>query len=84
MLILDEASFHRDYVTFLSFFSVGPCTSVMLNCTQPDSLSLLKAIQPVFDLNPIRPVTNVSSPTSVSIGFTLYGILGVVRDIALT
>ncbi|XP_059196363.1 5-hydroxytryptamine receptor 3A-like [Centropristis striata] len=49
----------------------------MLNCSRPDPISLLKALQPVFNLSSIRPVMNLSTPTKVSIGFTMFGILGV-------
>ncbi|XP_070765026.1 5-hydroxytryptamine receptor 3C-like [Enoplosus armatus] len=49
----------------------------MLNCSQPDPPSLLEALRPVFNLSSIRPVMDMSTPTNVSIGFTLFGILGV-------
>uniref|UniRef100_A0A3B4XVD6 Uncharacterized protein n=1 Tax=Seriola lalandi dorsalis TaxID=1841481 RepID=A0A3B4XVD6_SERLL len=52
----------------------------MLNCSQPNTLSLLEALQPVFKLSSIRPVMNMSTITNVSISFTMFGILGVVRD----
>uniref|UniRef100_A0A8C3A0I9 Uncharacterized protein n=1 Tax=Cyclopterus lumpus TaxID=8103 RepID=A0A8C3A0I9_CYCLU len=57
--------------------------SVMLNCSRPDTPSLLEALQPVFNLSSIRPVMNLSTPTNVSIDFTIYSILGVVRDNSL-
>lgn len=63
--------------------SVAPCGSVMLNCSQPDPPSLLSALEPAFNLSFIRPVVNMSTPTTVGIGFTLYAIMGVVRDHAL-
>ncbi|XP_008289935.1 5-hydroxytryptamine receptor 3E-like [Stegastes partitus] len=49
----------------------------MLNCSSPDTLSLLAALQPVFKLNPIRPVMNLSTTTNVSVSFIMIGILGV-------
>ncbi|XP_034386299.1 5-hydroxytryptamine receptor 3A-like [Cyclopterus lumpus] len=49
----------------------------MLNCSRPDTPSLLEALQPVFNLSSIRPVMNLSTPTNVSIDFTIYSILGV-------
>ncbi|KAF3835207.1 hypothetical protein F7725_027765 [Dissostichus mawsoni] len=36
----------------------------------------IQALQPVFKLNEIRPTMNMSTPTNVSIGFVLFGILG--------
>lgn len=41
---------------------------------------MLEALDPVFNLSAIRPVMNLSTPTNVSIYFTLFGILGVVSD----
>ncbi|XP_028443533.1 5-hydroxytryptamine receptor 3E-like [Perca flavescens] len=49
----------------------------MLSCSRPDPPSLLEALEPVFNMRSIRPVINVSTPTNVSIDFTLFGILGV-------
>ncbi|XP_042369567.1 5-hydroxytryptamine receptor 3A-like [Plectropomus leopardus] len=49
----------------------------MLNCSRPDPQSLLEALQPVFKLSSIRPVVDMSVPTNISIGFILFGILGV-------
>uniref|UniRef100_A0A8D3DXI4 5-hydroxytryptamine receptor 3A-like n=1 Tax=Scophthalmus maximus TaxID=52904 RepID=A0A8D3DXI4_SCOMX len=49
----------------------------MLNCSQPDAPSLLEALKPVFNLKSIRPVMNVSTPTTVNIFIILFGILGV-------
>ncbi|KAF7667222.1 hypothetical protein LDENG_00072030 [Lucifuga dentata] len=49
----------------------------MLNCSQPELPALLEALQPVFNLNAIRPVMNTSTPTKVKVGFVMYGILGV-------
>lgn len=56
----------------------------MLNCSQPDQPALLEALRPVFNLRSIRPVMNLSTPTFVSIDFTVFAILGVVRDATLT
>lgn len=74
-----EVHFNHQDDTFL-FSSVAPCSSIMLNCSQPDPPSLLDALRPVFNLGTIRPVMNLSTPTNVSINFILFGILGVVRD----
>ncbi|XP_067370018.1 uncharacterized protein [Channa argus] len=62
---------------FICVLMHAPSGSVQLNCTQPDLPSLLAALTPVFNLNPIRPVFNLSTPTSVNVSFTLFGILGV-------
>ncbi|XP_058494816.1 5-hydroxytryptamine receptor 3C-like [Solea solea] len=52
-------------------------SSSMLNCSEPNTPSLLEALKPVFKLNSIRPVMNLSTVTNVSISFTLFAILGV-------
>ncbi|XP_036971873.1 5-hydroxytryptamine receptor 3C-like isoform X2 [Acanthopagrus latus] len=62
---------------FISVLMHAPCSSLMVNCSQPDLPSLLEALTPVFTLSSIRPVMNTSTPTRVSIDFTMYGILGV-------
>ncbi|XP_073331885.1 5-hydroxytryptamine receptor 3A-like [Pagrus major] len=62
---------------FISVLMHAPCSSFKLNCSKPDRPSLLEALKPVFNLSSIRPVMNVSTPTRISIDFTLYGILGV-------
>ncbi|KAM3876392.1 5-hydroxytryptamine receptor 3A-like [Diretmus argenteus] len=49
----------------------------MVNCSRPGSPALLEALGPVFNQRFIRPVKNMATPTNVSIGFILYGILGV-------
>ncbi|XP_041647337.1 5-hydroxytryptamine receptor 3A-like [Cheilinus undulatus] len=49
----------------------------MLNCTRPDTPSLLEALGPVFNMSSIRPVMNASTPTNITISFVLAGILGV-------
>ena len=52
--------------------------AAMLNCSSPTPPALLKALAPVFNLSGIRPVSNLSTPTTVKIGFIMFGILGVV------
>ncbi|XP_033821625.1 5-hydroxytryptamine receptor 3A-like [Periophthalmus magnuspinnatus] len=49
----------------------------MLNCTSPNPTALLQALSPVFELNSIRPVSNLSTHTMVSVEFIMFGILGV-------
>uniref|UniRef100_A0A3P9MGZ9 Uncharacterized protein n=1 Tax=Oryzias latipes TaxID=8090 RepID=A0A3P9MGZ9_ORYLA len=49
----------------------------VLNCTGSDVPSLVNALQPVFNLGSIRPVTNASNPVTVYLIFTLTAILGV-------
>ncbi|XP_074492809.1 5-hydroxytryptamine receptor 3A-like [Sebastes fasciatus] len=53
------------------------CSAIEVNCSQPTQPALLEALTPVFNLSAIRPVMNMTTPTNVSIFFTLYGILGV-------
>uniref|UniRef100_A0A3Q3DWY6 Neurotransmitter-gated ion-channel ligand-binding domain-containing protein n=1 Tax=Hippocampus comes TaxID=109280 RepID=A0A3Q3DWY6_HIPCM len=43
-----------------------------------NQLALLEALKPMFKMGAIRPVTNMTTPTNVSLYFLLYGILGVV------
>nr|XP_057929164.1 5-hydroxytryptamine receptor 3A-like isoform X2 [Doryrhamphus excisus] len=62
---------------FISLLLHGSCNSVMQNCSRPDSLALLEALRPVFNLSSIRPVVNISTVTHVHIDFILVGILGV-------
>uniref|UniRef100_A0A3P9MGH6 5-hydroxytryptamine (serotonin) receptor 3A n=1 Tax=Oryzias latipes TaxID=8090 RepID=A0A3P9MGH6_ORYLA len=57
----------------IKMFSVA-----VLNCTGSDVPSLVNALQPVFNLGSIRPVTNASNPVTVYLIFTLTAILGVV------
>lgn len=52
----------------------------MPNCSTPEPPSLLAALTPVFSLNTIRPVYNLTTTTQVYIEFILFGILGVVRE----
>lgn len=63
----------------LVFAVLAPCSPAMLNCTRPDSPALLEALRPVFNLSSIRPVQNLSTTTYVTMDFTLFGILGLVR-----
>ncbi|XP_077964421.1 uncharacterized protein LOC120823430 [Gasterosteus aculeatus] len=65
------------FIILISVLMHAPCGSVMLNCSQPDPPSLLSALEPAFNLSFIRPVVNMSTPTTVGIGFTLYAIMGV-------
>ncbi|KAM7012025.1 5-hydroxytryptamine receptor 3A-like [Tautogolabrus adspersus] len=62
---------------FISLLLYAPCSPAMLNCTRPDTPSLLEALEPVFKLRTIRPVMDMSTPTNVTIDFVLVGILGV-------
>ncbi|XP_032428178.1 5-hydroxytryptamine receptor 3A-like [Xiphophorus hellerii] len=55
----------------------GLCSSFKVNCSKPDQPSLLAALSPVFDLMAIRPVMNQTTHTTITMYFTLYGILGV-------
>ncbi|XP_061594965.1 5-hydroxytryptamine receptor 3A-like [Cololabis saira] len=55
----------------------SPCSAILAKCSEPDSASLLHALQPVFDLSPIRPVINVSTQTTVGLDFHMLAILGV-------
>ncbi|XP_028259588.1 5-hydroxytryptamine receptor 3A-like [Parambassis ranga] len=61
----------------ISLLISASCSSSMLRCSRPDPPSMLEALDPVFNLSSIRPVMNLSTPTNVSIYFTLFGILGV-------
>ncbi|KAM3618980.1 uncharacterized protein V6R79_001225 [Siganus canaliculatus] len=54
--------------------SSAPCTSITVNCSRPDTTSLLEALRPVFNLRDIRPVMNISTTTNVNINFILFGI----------
>nr|XP_029489431.1 5-hydroxytryptamine receptor 3A-like [Oncorhynchus nerka] len=57
----------------------APCLrcKIVVNCTNPNTISLLAALENVMTLYSIRPVMNLSTPTNISMYFTLYGILGV-------
>ncbi|XP_015250247.1 PREDICTED: 5-hydroxytryptamine receptor 3E-like [Cyprinodon variegatus] len=62
---------------FLFLSTAAPFSSAVLNCSQPTPASLLRSLEPVFELKSLRPVINISVPTRVGIEFTLFGILGV-------
>ncbi|KAM9503506.1 5-hydroxytryptamine receptor 3A-like [Salvelinus alpinus] len=70
----------------VTIVSPAPCLrcKIVVNCTNPNTISLLAALENVMKLYSIRPVMNLSTPTNISMYFTLYGILGVhtgkVRD----
>ncbi|XP_042178835.1 5-hydroxytryptamine receptor 3A isoform X1 [Oncorhynchus tshawytscha] len=57
----------------------APCLrcKIVVNCTNPNTIALLAALENVMKLYSIRPVMNLSTPTNISMYFTLYGILGV-------
>ncbi|XP_019731022.1 5-hydroxytryptamine receptor 3C-like [Hippocampus comes] len=55
----------------------APCNAISINCSAPNQLALLEALKPMFKMGAIRPVTNMTTPTNVSLYFLLYGILGV-------
>ncbi|XP_063058147.1 5-hydroxytryptamine receptor 3C-like [Engraulis encrasicolus] len=49
-----------------------------LNCSEPNTQSLLAAFKTdIFPFNAVRPVNQLTTPTNISIYFTLYAILGV-------
>ncbi|CAN9500976.1 unnamed protein product [Ophioblennius macclurei] len=62
---------------FISVLMCAPSSTTMLNCSHPDTPSLLEVLRPVFNLNDIRPVMEVSTTTNVTLDFIIYGILGV-------
>uniref|UniRef100_A0A3Q2V3S5 Neurotransmitter-gated ion-channel ligand-binding domain-containing protein n=1 Tax=Haplochromis burtoni TaxID=8153 RepID=A0A3Q2V3S5_HAPBU len=64
--------------TFLLSF-VAQYSSTLLNCSNPDSPSMLEALKPVFNLNAIRPVVNTTTVTNIGISITVFGILGVLK-----
>ncbi|XP_069009004.1 5-hydroxytryptamine receptor 3A-like [Embiotoca jacksoni] len=53
------------------------CSTSNLTCSEPNQPALLHALTPVFNLSAIRPVQNITTCTTISMYFTLYGILGV-------
>ncbi|XP_061681476.1 uncharacterized protein LOC133503673 isoform X2 [Syngnathoides biaculeatus] len=67
----------RSWVIMLLVFIPAPCSTITINCSQPNQLALLEALKPIFKMGLIRPVTNMTTPTNVSLHFLLYGILGV-------
>uniref|UniRef100_A0A668VPH8 5-hydroxytryptamine receptor 3A-like n=1 Tax=Oreochromis aureus TaxID=47969 RepID=A0A668VPH8_OREAU len=52
----------------------------MLNCSNPDTPSMLEALKPVFNLKAIRPVVNITTVTNIGLFLTVFGIMGVVND----
>ncbi|KAM9385798.1 5-hydroxytryptamine receptor 3A [Pholidichthys leucotaenia] len=48
-----------------------------LSCKEGHSGPTHESMQDVFDLQPFRPVVNLSNPTIANISFTLYAVLGV-------
>ncbi|XP_028301247.1 5-hydroxytryptamine receptor 3A-like isoform X2 [Gouania willdenowi] len=65
------------FLSITLLLCVPPSTSAMLHCTDPSPMSLLVALQPVFELSAIRPVRLYSTPLNVTTDFVMYGILGV-------
>uniref|UniRef100_A0A4W5KZL2 5-hydroxytryptamine (serotonin) receptor 3A n=1 Tax=Hucho hucho TaxID=62062 RepID=A0A4W5KZL2_9TELE len=63
----------------VTIVSPAPCLrcKIVVNCTKPNTISLLAALENVMTMYSIRPVMNLSTPTDISMHFTLYGILGV-------
>uniref|UniRef100_A0A3B3HT10 5-hydroxytryptamine receptor 3A-like n=2 Tax=Oryzias latipes TaxID=8090 RepID=A0A3B3HT10_ORYLA len=64
-------------VLLITLLMYAPSSVAVLNCTGSDVPSLVNALQPVFNLSSIRPVTNASNPVTVDLIFTLTAILGV-------
>ncbi|XP_037554140.1 5-hydroxytryptamine receptor 3E [Nematolebias whitei] len=60
----------------LLFMSVSVCFSKLV-CKESQSGPSYESVQAVFDLQPFRPVVNLSSPTITNLSFTLYAVLGV-------
>lgn len=55
-----------------------------LNCSEPNTQSLLAAFKTdIFPFNAVRPVNQLTTPTNISIYFTLYAILGVVSPVSV-
>ncbi|XP_037105053.1 5-hydroxytryptamine receptor 3E-like [Syngnathus acus] len=61
----------------LLIFIPAQCIAIKVNCSEPNQLALLEALKPIFQMGAIRPVTNMTTPTNVSLHFLLYAILGV-------
>nr|XP_061791002.1 5-hydroxytryptamine receptor 3C-like [Nerophis lumbriciformis] len=75
---LKQALLARNPMLILLFlFIPAPCVTIKVNCSQPNQVALLEALRPIFRMGAIRPVTNMTTPTNVSLHFLLYGILGV-------
>uniref|UniRef100_A0A668VT58 5-hydroxytryptamine (serotonin) receptor 3B n=1 Tax=Oreochromis aureus TaxID=47969 RepID=A0A668VT58_OREAU len=65
----DKGILLRDHEgTFLLSFA-AQYGSTMLNCSNPDTPSTLEALSPIFNLNAIRPVVNITTVTNVAIRF---------------
>uniref|UniRef100_A0A3Q4G3L4 5-hydroxytryptamine receptor 3A-like n=1 Tax=Neolamprologus brichardi TaxID=32507 RepID=A0A3Q4G3L4_NEOBR len=56
---------HHKGTFLLSLVAQYSCT--ILNCSNPDTPSLLEALSPVFNLNAIRPVMNITTVTNVGL-----------------
>lgn len=63
-----------------SFWTVSVSFSKLV-CKESQSGPSYESVQAVFDLQPFRPVVNLSSPTITNLSFTLYAVLGVVSFI---
>ncbi|XP_077391126.1 uncharacterized protein LOC144027457 isoform X2 [Festucalex cinctus] len=61
----------------LLVFIAAPCSAIKVNCSEPNQLALLEALKPIFKMDAIRPVINMTTTTTVRLYFILYGILGV-------
>uniref|UniRef100_A0A669C4B3 5-hydroxytryptamine receptor 3C n=1 Tax=Oreochromis niloticus TaxID=8128 RepID=A0A669C4B3_ORENI len=62
---------------FISLLMHAQYGSTMLNCSNPDTPSTLEALSPIFNLNAIRPVVNITTVTNVGLFLTVFGIMGV-------
>ncbi|XP_054646083.1 5-hydroxytryptamine receptor 3C-like [Dunckerocampus dactyliophorus] len=67
----------KPVLIILLVFIPVPCSPIKVTCSEPNHLALLEALTPIFSMAAMRPVTNTTTPTNVSIRFLLYGILGV-------
>ncbi|KAM9504396.1 5-hydroxytryptamine receptor 3A-like [Salvelinus alpinus] len=74
-----SVSSHKVLFIICCMMVQAPCLrcKIVVNCTNPNTISLLAALENVMKLYSIRPVMNLSTPTNISMYFTLYGILGV-------
>ncbi|XP_071342819.1 5-hydroxytryptamine receptor 3C-like [Trachinotus anak] len=64
-------------LVMLIILTTAQCSAITVTCSEPNQLALLEALTPVFNLNAIRPVTNMTTVTNINTTFILYGILGV-------
>ncbi|XP_025754737.1 5-hydroxytryptamine receptor 3C isoform X2 [Oreochromis niloticus] len=62
---------------FISLLMHAHYGSTMLNCSNPDTPSMLEALKPVFNLKAIRPVVNITTVTNIGLFLTVFGIMGV-------